>query len=62
MKPDNKRKHKKPDLERNCYNCDHCQYICEGDYICDFNQDIVIADWEPTGNFNSCKGRKFKPI
>jgi len=44
--------------------CDHCQYIGEGDFICD--QDLsdpegvlVVSDWEPTENYLKCKkGRR----
>lgn len=60
-----KRKHKKsntPECDRNCYNCNYCEYICEGDYMCSMSNDIVIEDWEPTGDFNSCKGKGFEPI
>lgn len=36
--------------------CDCCQYIGEGDFICDKHQEVVVADWEPTENFLMCKG------
>jgi hypothetical protein len=39
--------------------CDHCEYIGEGDFICDnFPDDqaiLVMSDWEPTENFLKCK-------
>lgn len=39
--------------------CDHCEYICEGDFICDKKAEpvVVISDWEPTGDFLWCSGR-----
>jgi len=52
-----KRKRKKHRRERQCFSCDHCVYIGEGGYICDLTNDVVIDDWEPTEDFNSCKGR-----
>lgn len=44
-----KRKHKI------CYDCENCQYIGEGDSICDLTFEIVLADWTPTGNFMQCQ-------
>lgn len=39
--------------------CVHCEYIGEGDFICDnFPDDqaiLVMSDWEPTENFLKCK-------
>ena len=40
--------------------CDHCQYIGEGDFICDrdFSDPegvLVVSDWEPTENYMRCK-------
>ena len=59
-----KRKHKKSHTEcdRNCYNCNNCEYIGEGGYMCSMNNDIVIEDWQPTEDFNSCKGKDFESI
>lgn len=36
--------------------CEHCLYICEGDFICDKNEEpvLVIEDWEPTEDFMWC--------
>lgn len=31
--------------------CPNCQYIGEGDSICDETQEIVLADLEPTEHF-----------
>ena len=31
--------------------CPNCQYVGEGDSLCDKNQEIVLADWEPTEYF-----------
>ena len=64
MTQEKKRRHRRkhPELNRNCYNCNHCQYIGEGDYICDMSNDIVIADWQPSEDYNSCKGKEFENI
>lgn len=31
--------------------CPNCQYIGEGDSICEVTQEIVLEDWEPTEDF-----------
>ena len=31
--------------------CPNCQYIGEGDSICDETLNVVLADWEPTDDF-----------
>lgn len=35
--------------------CEDCQYIGEGDFLCDRYTEIVIADWAPTENFLMCE-------
>lgn len=40
--------------------CDCCQYIGEGDFICDKHQVIVVSDWEPTSDHMICKRREQK--
>ncbi len=60
-----KRKHKKAEhqgCDRNCYNCNNCEYVGEGGYMCSMSNDIVIEDWQPTEDFNSCKGKDFEDI
>lgn len=41
--------------------CDHCIYICEGDFICD-NTDgepiMVVENWQPNENAGHCERRK----
>lgn len=40
-----------------CLNCDNCVYICEGDFICDVDEPVlVIDDWEPTDSYFCCNG------
>jgi hypothetical protein len=39
-----KKKRKHPELNKNCYNCNHCQYIGEGGYVCDMSNDVVIDE------------------
>ena len=44
--------------------CDHCQYIGEGDFICDEafgtpDEVLVVENWEPTENYLRCRpGRR----
>lgn len=38
--------------------CESCQYIGEGDFLCDRYTEIVIADWMPTENFLLCEEKK----
>ncbi len=47
--------------EVNCFDCDNCLYIGEGDYICeDFEEPlIVITGHQPYKKFNYCKKKKF---
>lgn len=35
--------------------CDCCQYIGEGDFVCDKYLEIVVSDWEPTEEYMMCK-------
>lgn len=38
--------------------CDHCQYIGEGDFVCDDAPEgpiIVVEDWQPNENYLRCK-------
>lgn len=40
--------------------CDHCQYIGEGDFICDDAPErpvIVVDGWEPTENYLRCRNK-----
>lgn len=57
-----KKKRKHSENNRNCYNCNNCTYIGEGGYLCCMNNDIVIEDWQPTEDFNSCNGKEFEQI
>jgi hypothetical protein len=40
--------------------CDCCQYIGDGDFLCDDHQTIVVSDWEPTEDYMICRRRKVK--
>ena len=33
--------------------CDCCQYIGEGDFICD--KGLVVEDWQPNENAGRCR-------
>lgn len=46
-------------LAGNCFDCDNCQYIGEGDHICDVHHVGVICEWEPTDEFYHCGGKDF---
>lgn len=42
--------------------CSHCEYIGEGDFICDRFPDkrgnpaiVVMSDWEPTEDYLKCR-------
>ena len=37
--------------------CDCCQYIGEGDFLCDKHMEIVVSDWEPTENYLMCQSQ-----
>lgn len=34
--------------------CDCCQYIGEGDFLCDKLMELVVEDWEPTEHYRTC--------
>lgn len=38
--------------------CDCCQYIGEGDFLCDKHMEIVVFGWESTENYLMCQDRK----
>jgi len=58
-----KHKHRKPVVEKACINCEHAQYIGEGDYVCDMCEyAVVLTDFTvPTDEYMICKGHQFKP-
>ena len=29
-----------------CFGCANCQYIGEGDHICDVSMEIIVDEWE----------------
>ena len=39
--------------------CDHCIYIGEGDFLCDYHPHsdyvVVMSDWEVTEHFMHCE-------
>ena len=41
------KKQKKQKLMCNPAVCDNCQYICEGDFLCDKYEELVVSDWQP---------------
>lgn len=40
--------------------CPNCQYIGDGDSLCDVTAEIVLCDWEPTDAYmgEGCPYRK----
>lgn len=40
--------------------CPNCQYIGDGDSLCDVTAEIVLCDWEPTDAYmgDGCPYRK----
>lgn len=51
---------------KSCYNCLHCMYILEGDYICELEMDNqtdlqpVMEQHSPTGHYFWCSGKHWK--
>lgn len=44
-----------------CQDCNHCVYICEGDYICDFDEPVLILeDFTPTDDYMYCGGKDWE--
>lgn len=39
----------------NCFECENCIYVGEGDYFCDNIMEFVIEDWLPSEYFGGCK-------
>lgn len=64
MENKKRKKHRKQrDPERKLRFCDPgachcCQYIGDGDFLCDEHQTIVVSDWEPTEDYMCCKNRR----
>lgn len=40
--------------------CEHCVYICEGDFICSQLNELVIVDWVPVNG--TCIKHKKKDL
>lgn len=48
------------ELETTCFGCKNCNYIGEGDSICDADPTrMVLSDWSPTGDFLWCGGKNY---
>lgn len=44
-----------------CQNCEHCIYLCEGDFICDMDEPtLIMEDWQPTEDYYNCGGIDFE--
>ena len=53
-----KRRHKKIPVSlaplRNCTECANCQYLGEGDFLCDVRMKLVITDWDLSTSVRPC--------
>lgn len=46
-----------------CLECDNANYICEGDFLCDiYDTVVVVSDWRPTKDYYKCGGKHYKPV
>ena len=56
-KPVQRKRYKNKGAINNCEQCDECQYIGEGDFVCMKYQfpSLVKTDWLPTDFYNNCK-------
>lgn len=51
----------KQKLIKVCATCEHCVYICEGDYLCEETNHIVYTDYGSPTKYNfKCKGKRWK--
>lgn len=53
-----KRKYKKVPFadapKRDCTQCANCEYLGEGDFLCDVRMKLVIQDWDMSTAFRKC--------
>lgn len=58
MSKRHKRKYKKvPTVMvpmRDCTQCANCQYLGEGDFLCDVRMKLVITDWDMSTSCRKC--------
>ena len=46
---------------KDCTSCINCQYICEGDFICDVGEPVLIMDeFTPTEFYFHCNGEDYE--
>lgn len=57
-----KKKKKNIKTPKMCENCVNCQYIGEGDFICDLDSPpcLVMSDFCPTEDFMYCGGADYE--
>ena len=60
MRRSHKKGHNRPKPKSLCDPgvCDCCQYVGEGDFLCDEHMEIVVSDWEPTVNYLMCQTQR----
>lgn len=56
-----RKKRPKPMSDKiNCFNCGHCIYIGEGDYICGMSNDVILEEFAMlTDEFYQCDGKDY---
>lgn len=59
MSKRHKHKHKKSNPRKdipvvNCLDCSNCQYLGEGDYLCDARMKIIIQDFDMSMAYRPC--------
>ena len=59
MSRSRKKAHNRPAPKKFCDPgiCDCCQYIGEGDFLCDKHMEIVVFDWTPTEYYLMCQNQ-----
>ena len=47
---------------KTCDTCEHCVYICEGDYACmvEMPPKLVVDDWVQSDDYMWCGGKKWE--
>ena len=58
-KPKNQQGGRNQSSNKSCFECDKCQYIGDGDHLCEVSMTLVTDDWEVTDDFYHCGGKEF---
>lgn len=55
-------------MKNNCFSCDHCSYIGNGESICELEVgegptiDLLTDGWNITEHYFYCNGKDWEPI